>query len=238
MKKLLAYNISGSTVGIDLLTWKASELNGNEPFKIILSGETIPDYYDDISTIENWDDIGSEIGNDYLVVKNEIKNISNDIGWSGLTNNQKDLIIDYYAYINSNDPVMYLMNNHGYNQLQATNYLSEKWHIHHGKVIDSLKQRWYYVKLVTSKHLSFKDSLDVFNDNVTDLITNMFNISLLGYNYGDERDGIMDFIESTNGFEGNGLRERNYNLRQGTWDSFIQEMKDVLINGIYGKYIE
>lgn len=237
MKKLLAYTISGDTVGVDLLTWKTSELDGNQPFKIISSGETIPSNYIDISSIENWDNIGIEIANDYLFVKKEIKNIVKDVGWNNLSDVEKDLAIKYYAYDSSEDAVTYLLENDIFsNENKATEYLTDQWHIHHGKVIESLKIRWYYVKLVTSKYLSFKDSLDVFDDTVTNLLTNMFNTSLLGHDYGDSKDGIMDFLESTNGFENNGLRERDYTLRQGTWDSFIYDLKDVLVNGNYNKY--
>lgn len=236
-RKILAYNIGSNVVGVDILTWNTIDLNNNEPFKIILSTDVIPSGYTDISSITYWDDIGMEISNDYLVVKNEVKELVTLIGWSGLTNTEKDIAISYYAYENAEDAVMYLiMNGICLNENKAIEYLTEKWHIHHGLVIESLKIRWYYVKLVTSKYLSFKDSLDIFDVTVTNLITNMFNTSLLGYNYGDAKDGIMDFIESTNGFYGNGLRERNYKLNTGTWDDFIKEIKDVLIYGIYTKY--
>lgn len=54
-----------------------------------------------------------------------------------------------------------------------------------------------------------------------------------GINYGDKKEGIMDFIESTNSFMGRGLRESGYTLLQGTWDDFIIELKKVLVDGIY-----
>ena len=41
MKKyLLAYQISGQTVGVDISSWSDVDLNGNKAFKIIRSGDT------------------------------------------------------------------------------------------------------------------------------------------------------------------------------------------------------
>jgi hypothetical protein len=60
----------------------------------------------------------------------------------------------------------------------------------------------------------------------------------LGINYGDKRDGIMDYIESTNAFAGQGLRENSYTLLQGTWDIFITAMRNVFVEGIYSKYTD
>lgn len=54
-KQLLGYQISGQTVGVDLDEWSSLDLNGNLPYLIIISGETIPNGYVDISTIVNWD---------------------------------------------------------------------------------------------------------------------------------------------------------------------------------------
>jgi len=52
-KILLAYQISGQTVGIDIQSWNNDDINGNQPFIVINSGDTIPNNYIDISTIEN-----------------------------------------------------------------------------------------------------------------------------------------------------------------------------------------
>lgn len=53
--------------------------------------------------------------------------------------------------------------------------------------------------------------------------------------YGDNTDGLMDFIESTNGYVNNGLFEKNYNLNFGNWFYFIESIKNVLVYGIYDK---
>lgn len=248
MKKLLAYTLTGRTytsetefydwkkiIGIDLDSWKDDVLNGNSAFKIIDSNDTIPNNYNDISSIINWNKFGQEFTNDYLVYKNQIKLLVEDIGWSNLNNDEKDLAIKYYAYSDSTSAVIYLMTVKGYTQQYSQYFLVQQWHKHHGNVMNTCKQRWYYVKMIVPMYLSFDDAEDLLN-TVEPLVFAYNDMGRLGVNYGDKKDGVMDYIESTNAFAGQGLRENNYVLLQGNWDSFIQGMKNVFVEGIYTKY--
>lgn len=244
MKKyLLAYQITKyideqtikQTVGIELENWDDISLNNKKPFMLIYSGQTIPVNYVDISSILNWHLYGTLICNDYLVYKNAIKDIVEEKGWNNLSNNEKDLAIQYFSYINPTDAVIYLMTIKGYNQQQAQYYLLEQWHKHHGNLIKACSQRWYYAKLVVPMFLSFTDSEDLLN-TVEPLVFAYNDMGRLGINYGDKKDGIMDYIESTNMFYQQGLKENDYTLLIGTWDNFIQAMKNVFIEGIYNKY--
>lgn len=235
-KKLLAYQISGQTVGIDIQSWMDVDLNNNKPFKIITSGETIPNGYVDISSIENWDNFGTGIANDYLVIKFEIRDIIDNIGWSGLTDVEKDLGIKYYVYPDINTAIEYLMTIRGMSLEEAKTYISTKWHVHHGNVLESSKKRWYYVKMVVIKYLSFLDAEDLF-DTTQQLIYEYIEMGRLGIDYGDNNNGIMDYLMSTNGYMGQGLEENNYTLITGTWNDFKEELKNVLVKGIYKQHI-
>lgn len=235
-KILLAYTINGQTVGIDLPSWDTADLNGNIPFKLILSGATIPSGYTDVSSIINWNKLGCMVANDYLVCKNEIKTLCGKKGWSNLTNAEKDLAIQYYAYPDATSAVIYLMGK-GYSQVQAQGFVLLQWHRHHGNVMNSCKQRWFYVKFIVPQYLSFNDAEDLLN-TVEPLVFAYNDMGRLGINYADKRDGIMDYIESTNAFAGQGLRENGYVLLQGTYDDFILAMKNVFVEGIYSKYTD
>lgn len=238
MKKyLLAYQISGQTIGIDIQTWNTDSLGNNAPFKIIISGQSISTGYVDISSITNWNTFACSIVNDYLVCKNSIKEIVVEKAWSGLTNTEKDIAIKYYAYPDSMSAVIYLMTIKGMTQLQAQGFLLQQWHRHHGNVMNSCKTRWYYVKFTVPMYLNFDDAEDLLN-TVEPLVFAYNDMGRLGINYGDKRDGIMDYIESTNAFFGQGLRENGYTLLQGTYDDFIQSMKNVFVEGIYTKYTD
>lgn len=234
-KYLLAYKINNQILGIDIETWNNSDLNGNSAFIVINRTESIPDNYENISSIENWSRFGMSLVNDYLVGKAEIKNIVVETGWSGLTNLEKDLAIQYYSFVTPIDAVTYLMTVKGYTQDFAQLFLLQQWHRHHANSTNTAKKRWYYVKLTVSKYLSFYDSEDLLN-SVEPLIFPLMDIARLGINYGDKKEGIMDYIESTGIFTGQGLRENNYTLLVGDYDIFIGELKNVIVDGIYNKY--
>ena len=234
-KKLLAYQLSGETIGIDINSWNTKDLNGNNPFLIITSADTIPNNYVDITSIENWDKFGNDVANDYLVVKFEIRDIANNIGWSGLTNNEKDLAIKYYINPDMSVAIEHLMNTKGMTSGESRQFLTKKWHIHHGNLLSACKVRWYYVKIVAVKYLSFSDAEDLF-DTAQQLIYEYTEMGRLGIDYGDKNNGIMDYLLSTNGYEGQGMEENNYTLLTGTWDEFKDELKSVLVCGFYEKY--
>lgn len=246
MKQLLAYQITGTTiisgetvyiiqtVGIDILTWNDTDLNGNEPFRIISSGQTIPSGYVDITTIENWATHSCGLVNDYLVCKNQVKELVLQKGWNNLTNTEKDIAIQYYAYPDATSAVIYLITVKGMSQQQAQGFILQQWHRHHGNVILSCRQRWYYAKFIVPQYLNFADAETLFN-TIESLAFAYNDMGRLGIEYGDKTNGIMDYIESTNAYVGNGLRESGFTI-SGTWDNFIQAMKNVFVEGIYIKY--
>ena len=160
-KNLLAYQISGQTVGVDLSGWNDADLNGNDAFKIILSGTTVPSGYTEITSIENWNRFGLQVANDYSVVKFEIKDIAELLGWTGLTNTEKDLAIKYYAYPDPTTAVIYLMTVKGMSQAQAQGFVLQSWHKHHLKNIIAYTQRWNYTKFTVLQYLSRTDGEDL-----------------------------------------------------------------------------
>lgn len=247
MNKLIAYNITGSTFnwdthvydvwnkicGVDIDNWNDSDLNNNKPFK--LSGLTTNNNYTDITSILNWSIFGNFVLNDYCATRYEIREIVNDIGWNSLTDHDKNIVIDYYAYTSSTDVINYLINVSAYTINDASQFILNKWHIHHKSLLNSCIQRWYYAKLIPLKYLSFNDSQNFINI-LESLIFTYTNIGRLGINYGDSIDGIMDYIESTNTYQNNGLIECGFILLNGTWNEFISDLKNVFIYGIYNKH--
>ena len=216
-KHLIAYQISGQTVGIDIETWQTADLNGNAPFKIILSGQTMPSGYTNIDTIVNWDRFALAIANDYSVVKFGVKEMAEETGWTGLTNTEKDLCVKYYAYPDTTTAVIYLMTTKGWSQAQASGFVLQSWHKHHLKNIVAYSQRWNYAKLTVLSYIE---------------------VGILGWTYNDFQDGIVDYIYSTHGFTGQGLEENGYVLQQGTWADFKQALDMVLVCGIYSIYTD
>ena len=236
-KHLLAYQISGQTVGIDLSGWNDADLNGNPAFKVICSGTTVPSGYTEIDTIENWNRFGLQVANDYSVVKFEIKDIVGILSWTGLTNTEKDLAIKYFAYPDPTTAVIYLMTTKGWSQAQAQGFVLQSWHKHHLKNIVAYTQRWNYAKFTVLQFLSRADGEDLFN-TVKTLVDLYIEVGILGIEYNDSSDGLVDYIYSVNGFTGQGLEENNYTLLQGTWVDFKTALNNVLVCGIYDKYAD
>jgi hypothetical protein len=234
-KKLIAYQISGQTVGIDIKTWVDSDLNGNEPFKIILSGDTIPSGYTDINIIEYWDQFAPNVANDYAVIRFAIKEIVDIKNWSGLTNTEKDLTIKYYSYSDPVDAVIYLMTVKGMTQGEAELFVLRSWHKHHLRNIVAYTQRWNYAKYSTLLYLNRYDAEDLFY-TVKTLIDLYIETGIIGVDFNYTSDGIIDYIYSIHGFTGQGLEENNYNLLQGTWADFKDALNIVVVCGIYEMY--
>ena len=233
-KKLLAYNLNDNILGIDLDSWSESELNENKPFKVIFDNEDILNNYVDISSIENWHKYGNMVVNDYLVIKDQIKYIMLDNGWGSLTSEEKDLCIKYYALPDFEQPVIYLMMEKGMTQFEATGYIIKNWHIHHGKLLEVCRERWFYVKLTVATYLNFADAEELM-DLANPLIFNFIECGRFGKEYGDQRDGLLDFVISKHGFDGQGLEEQGYVLNFGTYENLITDMVNVLLHGMYIK---
>jgi hypothetical protein len=234
MKKyLLAYQISGQTVGIDIKSWNTDDLNNKAPFMIINSGDTIPVGYANISSIVNWDSFGEGYANDYLVVRFEIKALLLEKGWANLTNTEKDLCIKHYVG-DTTDAVIYLMGN-GYPQEMAQGFVLQAWHKYHAKLLEACQQRLYYLKFIAPQFLSLEDSEKLF-DNAQMLIYEFTQLGRFGLANGDKKSGIVDYLMSTNAYVGVGMEESGITLLQGTWDYFRNELIKITMYGIYTKY--
>lgn len=236
MSRIFGYNLSGNTIGVDIHSWNKLELNGNDPYQIVIrSGDTAPSGYTDISSIEEWNTHGFDLSNDYGVARFAIKDLVNEIGWTGLTLTEKDIAVEHHCAPTSTDAVIHMMIYHGYSQGAAQIYVTERWHKYYLQFIEACKQRWNYVMFIIPQYLSFGDAEDLF-DTIDMLINYYRNAARLGRNYGNSNDGIIDYVESTNGFTGQGLAETNYVLIQGNWDELILKIKETLFQGIYHKY--
>jgi hypothetical protein len=236
-KQLLAYQISGQTVGIDTHSWNTDDLNGNPAFKIIISGTTIPNGYVDISSITNWDTYGESIANDYMCVRFTIRSLCRSKGWSNMTNSEKDLAIKHYISDDPTNAVIYLMTTKGMTQQQAQSFVLMSWHKYHAKLINAAKQRMYYLKFVVPQYLSLDDCEKLFDD-AQSLIYEFTELGRFGIEIGDKKSGLLDYIMSTNDFIGAGLEESGLTLLQGTWDSFRSALRGILVDGIYTMYTE
>lgn len=213
-----------------------------DPTIISVSDSLDTNKYDDITSIENWVLYGDILCTDKLQLRSRIKDKLNELTWSGLTNTEKEVVIDYYLKETSKseddantEKVMYLLGV-GYNMSQAQSRLIKSYADYHLWEISSCSKRANSEQLyvVIAKYLSLTDAGDLIK--ITHKLFDLYKTQgIRGINDGNAGEGLFDFLESTVGtpFETTGLLQQGYVLRIGTYTSFIDELMDVLRNGNY-----
>jgi len=230
--KLYAYNVGTQSVGVDLETWKSTDLNGNEPF-IVATGSVSG--YSDINSIENWNKFGGLVTKDHIELTRALQLMCLETGFENLTNAEKDIIIEHNAYAKSarhlnadSEKITYLMTQE-MTLTEAKAFLIEKWWEHWTEHVKICKERWYCIVKVVVKYLNFEDANDVLNTTL-DLIEYYIDSGRIGIEYGDERSGLLDYIDSVNDYASIGLEYNSYVLEQGTWTEFKTELRDVMLD--------
>ena len=237
---LFAYNISGQTVGTDLNIWYSEDLNGNEPF-VLVSGSTLTGY-DNITSINNMYNFGRNSVDTYQTWQKGIRLSGYETGWSAMTDTEKDVIIDMYAYPEgSTEIVTYLVTTKGMTQNEAESYLVGKWHTYWNSFLEDCPERWSNAVKVTIDYLPFSAASQLM-DTVNVLVDKYIVAGRLGVGYGDTSIGLMNFIMSSSGYVGNGLEEfcvsQGFVLKKGDYDSFSLDLQNTIIDPYFWSEIE
>lgn len=242
--KLFSYKIGGVTPVAYLDSYSVNDLNGNEPFVVILSGETTPsnDYVEVTSdAIEICDKYGDSFFKDYQEKQRNIRNFGYEKEWDNLTNDEKDIVIKYYANpqilgdsadTQNVQVITHLMMTKGMSQDEAIDFIVDQWHGHWEKLLEDAPSRWKSVVKVAVKHLSFEDATDLF-DTVENLVSCYLESGRIGQGYGDSKDGLLNYIMSTSSFDGIGLEYNAYTLKKGTWESFKKELEIEMVDKVW-----
>jgi len=237
---LFAYNISGQTVGTDLNIWYSEDLNGNEPF-VLVSGNTLTGY-DNITSISNMYNFGRNSVDTYQTWQKGVRLCGYETGWTAMTDTEKDVIIDMYAYPEgSTEIVTYLVTTKGMTVSEAESYLINKWHTYWNSFLEDCPERWSNAAKVTVGYLPFSASSQVL-DTVNVFVDKYIVAGRLGIGYGDTSDGLMNFIMSSSGYVGNGLEEycisQGFTLKKGDYDTFRNDLQNTIIDPYFWSEIE
>jgi len=232
--KLTGKIFSGGTSGADKITWTQEEVESGDLFKI---ESTASSGYTDITSIEKWSTLGSYVGLDYQDTQKAVRLAMYDKRWSACTTEERNMAIDFYANPQINptgstqntEVVTHLMTTKGFSLQQSTDYMVDKWWDHWSKFLENCPERWKRAVKVAVQYLSFVDASDLF-DEIETLVGYYLNSGRLGLEYGDNRDGIMDYIMSINAYDGNGLEDNDYTLKKGTWEEFKSEIEKCLVS--------
>ena len=174
--------------------------------------------------------LGDEIFKNYQEKQEHIKIFGYQKSWENLTNDEKDIIIDYYANppIDSEQTqitqiITHLMEKNNLSYDDALEIYIDKWHNHWSNYLDDCAKTWRDTVKIVVKYLSLVDSADLF-DIVSPLVDFYLSTGRLGLGFGDSKDGLINYIRSDYGFTKTGLEYNNYDLRKGTWVEFIEAL--------------
>jgi len=236
--KLYSFDIKGTPVAY-MDSYNNQDLSGNTAF-IISSANTDSNYTDvtsdAISIVKRH---GDSICSNYQHKQRLIKLFHYEKGWVNLTHEETDIVIDYYANPEINPTgdtqntqiITHLMVSHGMGLDEAKSHMVDKWHDHWMKFIDDCPDVWKQAVKVSVKYLSFVDASDLLN-TIENLVSYFLDSGRLGIGYGDNKDGVLNYIKSTSGFVGTGLESNAYILNGGTWEDFICELEDVFVGKV------
>jgi len=237
---LFGYDINGETVGVDLGSWEGSDLNGESPF-VLVSGQTFSGYTN-ITSIEYMSLFGNRAINTYQTQQKGVRLCGYETGWSAMTDTEKDIIIDWYAYPEgSTEIVTYLIMTKGMSQDEAESYLIDKWHTYWNSFLEDCPERWSNAAKVTVGYLPFSAASQLM-DTVNVLVDKYIVAGRLGVGYGDTSDGLMNFVMSSSGYVGNGLEEyctsQGFTLKKGDYDAFRNDLQNTIIDPYFWSEIE
>ena len=168
INKLFAYNIDGVSVN-NLTTYTTTALNGNEPF--IISSEPEINGYTDITSIENWYKFGDSVLEDYQEKQKAIKLAGYDKGWENATNEERNILIDFYANPQFNTTnneqntqnITHLMTVKGLSYSEAVDYIVDSWWDYWTNFLVCCNPRWRKAVKVSVKYLNL--SFDLSSSN-------------------------------------------------------------------------
>lgn len=220
--KLLAYKINGKVINKEIFNWSINDLNGKDPW--IVSPVDVFGY-EDISSIENWDNLSNKLDKDFLYIRQRIKEIVDKSFVDGNGNTR------YYSEnLNFNDGVIaskYFL----VSKTTRDEFFSEVeqlfyWNILVEKSQQSRKLRWEKAKSFISYNLSAQDSSDLAI-STSDLCNNYINYNIITKSK-DGISGLFDYLRGIEDYSSNGFPSKSYWTQQ-----YQDKLLDILENGNY-----
>lgn len=209
---------------------------------VLIDGDLDLINYDDITSISSWVKYYDSLCTDRLQLRLRIIEILNTQTWSGISDEERDIVIKYYLKetsksdsVANEEKVIFLMGK-GFSFGEVQGLLIKSYSIYHLMEIESCYSRANSAKLfeVIAKYLTLVDAADLIN--ITHKLFDLYKTQgIRGVNDGSVGAGLFDFLESTvdTMYETSGLQQQGYVLNTGDYTTFISELMDVLKYGNY-----
>jgi hypothetical protein len=207
--KLQAYILNGKPL-TEYPSWSSGDVNGIE---FIVNNITQTNYQD-VSSITNWDNYGSRL-KDYNYIREQIKEITNLIGFNNLSFEEKVISSKYFVVGKSErDSVMSENEQYEFWDTLVTNS-------QHSRFI-----RWEHAKKYISYVLSPINSSDLAK-STSELCNDYINYNIIT-KVKDGISGLFDYLKGEGDYTTNGYPSKPYWTQQDQ-----DKLMDILENGNY-----
>lgn len=179
----------------------------------------------------------SIVGKDYVWERDTLRQIAHT-KWDSLNDNSKE-IIGIYCAVGMDTLIGYYMSK-GMSQNDATmKYLNNR-------IEDIKNAAKAYCGRINNNTLQVNIILflgeaqgSTFNDAVRNFKSDLCSIALLGTQYGDSRDGFMDYVESTGSYTSGGLKSYTmsddmvavYGSQDAARQALVKIIHNIIIKG-------
>lgn len=192
--------------------------------------EVVEAGYTDLTSIETIANINQRIY-DYHFKRDKLKELTLELGFANLSASDKAIVARYCA-TDAATLVGYFMSQYGLTAAEATSKYKVFRSTDISEAAKALSSRASnpVVMYISVKYMSEADA-SAFTDAIRNFITDLKEVAHLGTNYGQARDGIMDYIEATGSYTDAGLK--SYSFENGyTYEQCRDEFKNYLVYGI------
>lgn len=179
--------------------------NLNTSVLFLYDTDPTPSGYSDLTTISEVDQFAFASSADYGAVRDKIIEITDSTGFANLSSAEKAIAAEYCAS-DDNTLVGYYVPTEGSLEAALDKHLSV-FASHLEKMREVAKTRINSEKVIIAlmKYLEDRFQIDAFTDAIRLFSLDYESKFHKGTLYGDFRDGIMDYIESTGSYVGSGL---------------------------------
>ena len=231
--KICAYVINGTPLN-ELDKFSKQDLGSNEAFVFIEDVDPIPAGYQDISTIMNWWNFGTSCNKDYKYIRKEILILAAVIGWSNLSDEEKDKAAEIFAV------GLTERNERFTTDEQIINGVN-----HHKNSMESRSARLTFAQIEIFNRLARQDA-DIITDEISNF--NSFDLAHLYVERGREGtiegdpEGLFDYIEGSNRtgtswtdpLVNRGFRDKTFPvLGYSNCSDFADRLLEILKDGTY-----
>jgi len=203
--------------------------------RLIKFSASVPSGWQDMTSIENVHKYGAMTGRDYRYCREVMRTLVGS--FASLSTIEKAIVAEHMCVwdgmeIDYATLVGYYMGQ-GLSQDEAQLLLIDtEIDIIRPRIRACSTERYKHAQKVVAMFLNPAGIADIF-ERTQHLVGIFKSDGVLGTGYRNITSGIMDFVESTDGYATTGLAEQNYALNFGTTALFISSLKNALY---YGKF--